>query len=507
MVSSVLAMKGSHVMSGSFLIRSQGNLADIQGDFTENLKAELERSLTYTHVVQNRGVAAYKGGSYQPFVYEERSLYKYGQTGNLVFMRGFLKKIKGICEKFGFEVEVRNFVNNGLNPERFAYSFERIFERMELKAKQDECLASIVSNDCGIIVAPTGFGKSFLFAAICLLFYNARIHIVTRRKDVMKRLLRHLVKFVPNVGQVGAGKKEWGRVTVITADSLHLVDHRVSNCADIVLYDEVHEAAAPSYKDELSKYQHARMYGFTATPEGRFDNAHFVLEGLFGPHIFKMSYQEAVSNGLVLPVKVEWLDISMQNPCEGMKEVVKERWGIWRNKTRNSMIAAKARQFSDDDQILILVRTLDHAIHLKQELPEFKLCYDSIDPSDYEKCVNKGMLDTVNEPAMTPAIRDKMSKDFEAGTLKKVIATDVWSTGVDFPMLSVLIRADARASEIMDIQAPGRVVRRHDASGKEHGIVIDCLDSFDPGFKKRSFERKKTYDEQGWEQSFPKRKK
>lgn len=117
------------------------------------------------------------------------------------------------------------------------------------------------------------------------------------------------------------------------------------------------------------------------------------------------------------------------------------------------------------------------------------------------------MLDTVNEPAMTPAIRDKMSKDFEAGTLKKVIATDVWSTGVDFPMLSVLIRADARASEIMDIQAPGRVVRRHDASGKEHGIVIDCLDSFDPGFKKRSFERKKTYDEQGWEQTFPKRKK
>jgi superfamily II DNA or RNA helicase len=93
-----------------------------------------------------------------------------------------------------------------------------------------------------------------------------------------------------------------------------------------------------------------------------------------------------------------------------------------------------------------------------------------------------------------------MSKDFEAGTLKKVIATDVWSTGVDFPQLSVLIRADARASEIMDVQAPGRVVRRHDASGKDHGLVIDCMDYFDGALMRRSIERKRTYTKQGWEQ-------
>jgi superfamily II DNA or RNA helicase len=215
-----------------------------------------------------------------------------------------------------------------------------------------------------------------------------------------------------------------------------------------------------------------------------------------------MSYQEAVAHGLVLPVKVEWIDVRMdKNPCEFKKETAKERHGIWRNVHRNMLIAEKANQFSDDDQVLILVRTLEHAVFLKQELPNFKLCYDKMDSEVYNSLIKKEMLNELDEPIMTSSARDQMSKDFEAGILKKVIATDVWSTGVDFPQLSVLIRADARASEIMDVQAPGRVVRRHDESGKDHGLVIDCMDYFDQAFLRRSQERRKTYIRQGWEQA------
>jgi superfamily II DNA or RNA helicase len=96
-----------------------------------------------------------------------------------------------------------------------------------------------------------------------------------------------------------------------------------------------------------------------------------------------------------------------------------------------------------------------------------------------------------------------MQEDFESGKLKKVIATDVWSTGVDFPQLSVLVRADARSSEIIDIQAPGRVVRRHDASGKQYGMVIDFMDHFDGTFLRRSHDRRRSYNRQGWEQNNP----
>jgi len=483
----------------NLIIRRQGNLADLSGDIPSGLVIDLEQQLSYTHISQVRTPGNFRQSG-SAFSSELIRLYKYDDSGRMVFPRGFSSRVVGLCKDHSCAVTITDIGEVHRPEDRFDSDFHKVFMRMELKAKQDECLALVSIHEGGIIVAPTGFGKSFLFAAVCLMFSKARIHVITRRRDVMKRLIRHLSKFIPDVGQVGGGSKTWSRVTVITADSMHLVDHSPGNTADVVLYDEVHEAAAPSYSMELSKYQNARMFGFTATPEGRFDGAHHRLEGLFGPRIFEMTYPEAVSHGLVLPVRVEWIDIRMScNPAEFKKDVYKERAGIWRNKYRNEQIALKAREFEEDDQVLILVRTLEHAIFLKQELPEFKLCYDKMDSDFYDGLVKKGLLDEMTEPSMTPQIRDKMSKDFEAGTLKKVIATDVWSTGVDFPQLAVLIRADARASEIMDIQAPGRVVRRHDASGKEYGMVIDCMDYFDPAFLRRSQERKKTYVKQGWE--------
>lgn len=491
------------------IMKRKGNLVElktVEGVLPQELRDQIEDQLSYDHVSQLRGKEAYAFGGYTPFHTEHRVLYTKNDNGDYTFSRGFSFRVFHLCKEAGAEIKVYDIPNKFSSPDRYVPDYAKVFSHMDLKAKQDECLATISVSEGGIVVAPTGFGKSFLFAAICLMFPNSRIHVVTRRRDVMKRLIRHLVKYLPSVGQVGGGSKIWDRITVITADSLHLVEHEPHLAADIVLYDEVHEAAAPSYSSELAKYDNARMFGFTATPDGRFDGAHHRLEGLFGPKIFEMTYPEAVSHGLVLPVRVEWIDVNMErNPCEFKKETAKERWGIWRNTHRNQLIAAKANEFGEDDQVLILVRTLEHAVFLKQELPDFKLCYDKMDTEVYDGLVKKGLLDKLDEPQMTPSARDKMSKDFEAGTLKKVIATDVWSTGVDFPQLSVLIRADARASEIMDIQAPGRVVRRHDPSGKSHGLVIDCMDYFDNAFLRRSMERRKTYVKQGWEQAKQKR--
>jgi superfamily II DNA or RNA helicase len=490
-------------MSVKALMIKSGNLTELkvtEGVFPSEFRENLESQLSYNHVYQLRGKQAYAHGNYTPFTTERVDLYRKDANGDYIFPRGFSSRVAVLCELSGIQLTLNVVTSPYSKANRFEVNFDKVFSKLDLKAKQDECLALISVNEGGIVVAPTGFGKSFLFAAVCLMFPNANIHVITRRRDVMKRLIRHLVKYIPNVGQVGGGSKTWERVTVITADSMHLVDHCPTKEADIVLYDEVHEAAAPSYALELSRYNHARMYGFTATPEGRFDGAHHSLEGLFGPKIFEMTYPEAVEHGLVLPVKVDWIDVRMDNPCEYKKETAKERAGIWRNKTRNQLIAQKANEFSEEDQVLILVRTLEHAVFLKQELPDFKLCYDKMDTEVYNGLVKKGMLDKLNEPQMTPAARDKMARDFEAGVLKKVIATDVWSTGVDFPQLSVLIRADARASEIMDIQAPGRVVRKHDESGKDKGLVIDCMDYFDQAFMRRSLERRKTYIKQGWEQ-------
>jgi superfamily II DNA/RNA helicase len=105
----------------------------------------------------------------------------------------------------------------------------------------------------------------------------------------------------------------------------------------------------------------------------------------------------------------------------------------------------------------------------------------------------------------TPDVRLQMRHMFESGELRRVIATDIWATGVDFAALSVLYRADGRSSEIMDCQGPGRVSRISPDTDKTHGEVVDCLDTFDSGMLRKSRSRKSSYAKMGWEQDWPKR--
>jgi superfamily II DNA/RNA helicase len=106
---------------------------------------------------------------------------------------------------------------------------------------------------------------------------------------------------------------------------------------------------------------------------------------------------------------------------------------------------------------------------------------------------------------LTDIQKHQIRSQFEAGTLRRVIATDVWSTGVDFEQLNVLVRADDRDSDIVDVQGPGRVSRIYtapDGTKKEFGEVLDCMDTFDPTFYRKSNGRKQSYSLLGWEQNW-----
>lgn len=170
----------------------------------------------------------------------------------------------------------------------------------------------------GIIVGPTGFGKSFMFSAICLAYPNAKIQIVTKRVDVMKRIYGGLSKFIPKLGMVGSGNCNWERVTVITADSMHRIPHTDEGLADILLYDEVHEAVAPTYQHELGKFlKNSQVWVHCVS---RWQNGWRALhaEAIFGPRIFELSYSAAVDVDLVVPIKVEWVAVDGDGPSPAL---------------------------------------------------------------------------------------------------------------------------------------------------------------------------------------------
>lgn len=486
------------------LIRKYGSLIDLgvgeNGPLPDEALDILRPELTYTYRQFWHGQAGYNPvtGERERVTFEQRLLYRM-DGGRLVTCYGLVPRIVSLLSRHGYRVFVLDNSPPRPRPDAYVPDWEAVRASVTFRPRQLECLEAIANNPGGVIKAPPGFGKTHLIYAISVLYPRAKIDVVIKSKDVAARIVRQLSRDIPLVGMVGGGRRSVGRVTVYTADSLHHSD----GDADFLLGDEGHQLVAPRVAEVMGRlYRFSRNYAFTATPTGRFDGADARLELFFGPRIFSMDYDEAVALGLVVPIRVRWLPFRMEmNPIAGATSMTaKKRHGIWRNEARNALIAEDARRNYADQQVLILVETVEHAIFLWQHLPEYTLCYAGIDDAAVRKYERWKMLPADFQP-MTSRRREEMRQAFEAGTLKKVIATDVWATGVDFARLQVVYSVSGRQSEIWDTQGPGRVSRVYD--GKPYGEVVDIVDTFDAGMLAKSRTRYRHYRALGWSQDWP----
>jgi superfamily II DNA or RNA helicase len=371
-----------------------------------------------------------------------------------------------------------------------------------LREGQDELLAKVISSDHGIIEGPTGSGKSFIIRQICKLWPTANIIICTPAavgRELLLQTHRDLLEEFPitEVGVVGAGHCDNCRITCVMDRSLHKAD--LEKC-QILIFDEVHHAAAPKTAEALGKVTNARRFGFSASPFGRGDCADLQTEALFGPVIYKSTYQDIQKTGAIVPILV--LTFSMQDArpvAFNSTTTALERNGIWRNRDRNDLIASAIRwvrnHFGDSVQILISVKTVEHAVYLGHKLPDFALVYADMPFEKRERWEKAGLIEAGRHP-ITSSERERLRDDFRAGSLKRVIATQIWGTGVDFPKLEVLVRADAQASSIRNTQLPGRVTRA--ADGKSFGLVLDFDDCHADTLNGRFRKRLTAYRKKGW---------
>ena len=452
--------------------------------------------LVYTFKEMLRGAEAYRSGSRQVMRFERRRLYQISPSGALQTSVGMMPRILKLLSARGVSYSILNL--SPVNRPQFAPDWQA-FSKFNgtWRYRQEELARMLLDPELpgGVVVGPPALGKSEIISRISYCLPHARIAVITKRRDVAVGLYRRIIAHVANVGFVGDGKSNIQRVTVCIAKSMH----KLSSDIDIVFFDEAHEMVSDSFCSTILLYfPNSKLFGLTATPAGRKDGMDIRVEYMFGPTIFHMGWPEAVANGLVAPIRVRWLHQNWgYNPCALYKnDNSRLRHGIWLNNQRNAAFAWAARQHQDE-QVLALVSTLEHAAALQRHLPDFELCYGEADSERIQELKSQGLLQPEHVPVNTDK-REKMRQQFEAGVLRKVIATDVWSTGVSFDALSVLLRLDARDSATMDEQGPGRVCRVY--SGKTEGIVYDSPDTFDAGFTKKANGRRKRYRSKGWEQ-------
>jgi superfamily II DNA or RNA helicase len=412
---------------------------------------------------------------------------------NLITPAGYYDRVVNVLKDAGIDTSLKDY-----RPLKTLATNWKEVDKYDLRYKQRETLEKVVESERGYVCWPTGTGKSFLVGMICKLFPKAKIVITTRHLDPLNDIYNNLCGSIPSVGIYSSKKKSTGhRVMCFSAGSLHRAD---VEGVDLLIADEVHELATDKMLAVFAQFRFNKMLGLSANYQDRFDGADFELEGVFGPLIANLTYEEGVKHGMIVPIDVTWRDMRMdRNPCQGMEGFPATRHGIWRNNWRNAKIAEDAREYPEE-QVLITVATVEHAVHLKKCLPEFQLCYSKLDDKDRDRYIRQGLI-SEDEPDMTYQRRNALKASFERGDLKKVIATTVWNRGVNFKKLQVLIRADASSSAIADTQIPGRLSRT--IEGKDHGILIDYLDQFDGRFERKAKKRMQDYQSKGWNQILP----
>lgn len=476
---------------------------------SKRLEAVLAPKLSYTEKVFLRGKEYYQAKkAKQATVFDQVwECYTLDHKKRLATSFGFLPRIEKMLTKRGVEVVVKNLTPHP-RPEVFVPRWDRL-KGEKLRFKQPEALELIFTHENGRIDCPPGWGKSFVIGLAARALPKAKIAVITRRVEVMQqRIYPDLCGMLPDVGIVGGGMRRKGRrVMCYTAGSIHHAD----GDEDIVFFDEGHEAASDDCAYKMAKFEHARMWAFSATWGMRLDNKDMRCEAMFGPVRLKVTYKEAVEHEMIVPIVVQLSNVIMDvDPCSGLDGVDKERYGIWANEYRNKLIQRDARLYDDDVQCLITVKTLEHGLYLKKLLPEYELVYnpESQEPKDWSWFKKQGLLPE-DFKILSDKRRERLRTRFERGKLRKVIATPVWNIGVNMKHLQVVLRADAGGSPINDTQIPGRGSRIIEINGlkKMCAVVHDYLDQFNSGYERKADGRVKSYKGNEWEIRYPDKKK
>lgn len=213
----------------------------------------------------------------------------------------------------------------------------------------------------GILVAPTGCGKSLIAALIVNELQVPTLIVVPSLE--LKHQLRDTLSSIFGAGKVGS-LKDKKPLAIENVDSLDTKKPLVGYNAVIV--DEFHHSGAKTYRvlNEKCWNDVYFKFGITATPFRSQDHEKLLLESVLSHTIYEIPYQDAVEKGYIVPAEFYYVNLpkvkfeSNSWPQVYSKLVVK-------NEFRNQVIASlMASLKAQGASALCLVKEIAHGEEL-----------------------------------------------------------------------------------------------------------------------------------------------
>ncbi len=322
----------------------------------------------------------------------------------------------------------------------------------------DAAIKTIEQQKNGIIVAPSGSGKSLLIASLATQL-NCHMIVLQPSKEILGQNFAKLYEFGcrdMDIFSASCGRKQRARVTLATIGSIMNRLSVFTNRTDLVVIDECHLAGAKQgqYKELIAAIEKP-VIGLTATPYRM--HAHdmgSVIEAKFlhrtRPRIFSEICHITQSTDLHRDGWLASIKYETDDDYDPRK------------------IALKSTGLNYDEQALAqyhhvknICRKAADTVIFNREITHFLIFAASIQESKTitGMLLNRGIT-AAHIDGTTPATERRQTLlDFQAGRVRAVSNMQVMTTGYDFPALDGIILARPTMSLPLHYQMIGRGVR------------------------------------------------
>jgi superfamily II DNA or RNA helicase len=363
---------------------------------------------------------------------------------------------------------------------------QQLSPTVELRPYQEEALDRWhQANMRGILVLPTAAGKTYV-ALKAIGQLKTQTLIVVPTLDLIdqwrKRVADHLNM---EAGAVGGGENTVRMITVSTYDSAYLQAETLGNKFMLIIFDEVHHLASPSYMQIAEMYIAPYRMGLTATYE-RSDERHSLLPRLVGDPVYTVGVEELAGEHLS-PYTYEKMFVEL-TPSE--QRVYEDEMSTFRSYLREKGIVLRSpedfhkfimttgRDHRAREALLARNRALKVALNSDAKL---SLLAQQLEANRKEKTLiftlHNDLVYNISHRFLIPAItyqtpkeeRREILENFRNGQYKAIVTSQVLDEGVDVPDASAGYILSGTGSTREYIQRLGRILRK--VEGKRAKLV------------------------------------
>lgn len=357
-------------------------------------------------------------------------------------------------------------IDNTLKYFRITGLLFNVFFSMQLRERQkrfvDSVIARLDDKRVTLGVAPTGFGKTVVLAHI-IKHYNLKTCVVAHRKEINEQNMQKASIINPDkkITCVNAENKDFsGDIVFCMIQTLSRENAlKTIESFDLLIVDEAHHAAMPSYEKVLRKCHSINpnilLLGLTATPlrEDKKDLLHIFLNVAD-----QVTLTELITAGWLVNPITKVLDVGVTDQLSSIRTGGSEYKVDIVDSIVNKSVPVKRMvdawcKYGENRQTVFFCSTISHAQNI---------CTDLLANNIEARVITS---------EVSEAERESILADYESGRVKVLCNVSVLTEGWDSPSTSCVVLARPTSFKSTMIQMVGRGLRT--CEGKKDCLILD----------------------------------